>query len=121
MKAVAQQKYVRLEEQRIEPISCPKKLRKLRYSLMESGISMPKSFEDKILKFLNKNTNYLIQNLSGPKPANCYFLKPTFLREDLLYIGYEDGNDYLGEILVKLTFSEEYGVKAEVLWDSKAP
>lgn len=88
--------------------------------ILKLGIQLPPSYEKSIISYLDREKAQALIKIQTSKPGilKWYFSKITFLRKDLIFGEYEDGEMFGGEILIKVISSGDKIVNMKTLWNS---
>jgi hypothetical protein len=88
-------------------------------SLKKSGVDVHEGFKENVLKFLNSDEKV---SLIGFQPSNVglswYLYDLVFLRKDLIFVSYEDGQMYGGDLLISVKYSDNKVISMKTLWNS---
>jgi len=88
-------------------------------ALQENGVDVPEPFRKNVHKYLGSKKGIALIGLE-PSSAGLtwYFHRVVFLRMDLLFVSYEDGQMYGGDLLVKIDSSDNKVISMRTLWNS---
>lgn len=88
-------------------------------SLQDNGIKVPECFKKEVEEYLHSKKAFV---LIGFAPSNEYlrwnFHHIIFLRPDLVFASYDDGEMYGGDFLLKVDYSGEQVISIKTLWNS---
>ena len=93
------------------------------YDLIEKiqklGIKLSPSYEKSVIKYFDSERVQALIKIQASKPGilKWYFSKNTFLRKDLIFGQYEDGEMFGGYILIKVISSGDKIVNMKTLWN----
>ncbi len=90
----------------------------LTLALENNSIDVPKSYRDKITKYLDKHTQSIIDLKIDGQNWTWFIVKLFFIRNDLIYAHFEDGEMYGGVVLLKVNFSGSEVISIVKLWPS---
>ncbi len=88
----------------------------LTLALKNNSIVVPKSYRDKIVKYLDKNIQSIIDSEIEGQNWTWFIVKLYFIRADLIFAYFEDGHLYGGEILLKVNCTGSDIISIERLW-----
>ena len=87
-------------------------------ALKNTSIDIPESYRDKITKYLAKHTQSIIDLKIDGENWTWFIVKLFFIRNDLIYAQFEDGEMYGGAVLLKVNFSGSKIISIQRLWAS---
>lgn len=105
-------------DKKIEHVDYWKEYFSLIKALKNTSIDVPESYRDKITKYLNKHTQSIIDLKIDGKNWTWFIVKLSFIRNDLIYAQFEDGETYGGAVLLKVNFSGSKIITIQRLWAS---
>lgn len=87
--------------------------------IQKLGIQLSPSYKNSVINYLgSKRAQGLIKiQTSKPGILKWYFFKITFLRRNLIFGQYEDGEMFGGDILIKVISSGDKIVNMKTLWN----
>jgi hypothetical protein len=87
--------------------------------IQKLGIQLSPSYKDSVINYLRSKRAQALIKIQTSKPGilKWYFFKITFLRKDLIFGEYEDGEMYGGKILIKVVSSGDKIVNMKTLWN----
>ena len=88
--------------------------------LQSMQIDVPASYKESVMKYLDTGkASHLIKNqTSKPGILSWHFYSVIFLKKDLIFAQYDDGEMSGGEILIKVILSENQVTAMKALWNS---
>lgn len=103
-------------------INVPDKLdySKLVQKIQSMQIDVPVSYRENAAKYLDSGKASQLIKIQTIKPGilTWYFHSVIFLKKDLIYAQYDDGEMSGGEILIKVILSENQVTAMKALWNS---
>jgi len=103
-------------------INVPDKLdySKLVQKIQSMQIDVPVSYRENVAKYLDSGKASQLIKIQTSKPGilTWYFHSVIFLKKDLIYAQYDDGEMSGGEILIKVILSENQVTAMKALWNS---
>lgn len=87
--------------------------------IQKLGIQLSPSYEDSVINYLRSKRAQALIKIQTSKPGilKWYFYNITFLRKDLIFGQYEDGEMFGGDILIKVISSGDKIVNMKTLWN----
>ena len=87
--------------------------------IQKLGIQFSSSYKKSVINYLDSERVQALIKIQTSKPGilKWYFAKITFLRKDLIFGQYEDGEMFGGHILIKVISSGDKIVNMKTLWN----
>ena len=87
-------------------------------ALKANGISVEKQLNEDVIKYITDKADHLIGILPGNKGLKWIFSEIIYLRKDLIFVSYDDGEMYGGDVLIKITLTNNKVVSMKTIWNS---
>ena len=88
-------------------------------ALRENDISVPSSFKNNMMLLLQEHAKDFITIKTSKEGLKWNISGIVFIREDLIFAQYDDGEMEGGELLLKITYEKENNsINTIVLWNS---
>lgn len=87
-------------------------------SLQQNGFEVSGAYNESVTKFLKSEKAISLVGFTPEKGGSWSFYQIVYLRKDLMFVSYDDGEMYGGNLLVKITSSNNQIISMKTVWNS---